>query len=1069
MRVADQDYILALHNGGRVVNYATFTFTNGQTKTLGPSDFRISGNTYTDKTTNGNSFSVGSFIGKTVNICIDNTSGEFDDYDFYMSRFILKESIQINSNTVKHVIISEFTVVTDVTPGTVIRFSGVDSSYKFDKKHNLTGSKTFKQIVSAACANCLGSATFDDTGNFDLYTTVVDTSKINANITWRQIISYVAMATGYNAYIDPTGLLKFKWYDFSVFDEDGLDGGTFDTNTTPYSDGDTADGGDFTFSEITNYDGGNFTDIEDYHIIQSYKNFQIGTYDISITGVRVINGETVVEIPSSHQYNYSYPIEVKNNPLCEGIESTIASHLAGKLNDFTFRIFSCKVACDPLIEAGDMALVIDTKGIAHKTIINEVQFTTGGFTQIACKAESIIRQQGTYTSEAAKAVVEANRHTDETLSFYDEAVQRMNRLAQNANGLYDGRVQQADGSFINYVSDHQITYWPDGSAKFVLHSFVAKETGAGYFYSTNSGDSDLGEYTGSVATNWTGGIDKNGNAVLNTLSVLGLVADWIRSGTLTVGGSGTGAEIEAFDENDDGIFYLNHEGATIYRGIIRGADGKNYFDLNNDKMKFSTDTEVYGDSFDYEDSYRPTNNNYPANTWTTEDEKRVHVGNTFYDSSMSIPYVYSISIQNINESTHPTENYVDEYYVYETGLSSIKLVFNSRCELENNADFLYIYYYDSTTRAYFKKELTGFFGAETVYIKEGKFWLHYHTDSSVNEWGWKIDSIEVGDGTSSSGFYYESALPSYDWKSGIAVKVYEWKEATLDNYIQTAANQLLAENLTTAEIFNLFTDGGKIQGLFMQNGQVYFNAEYIGTGAIRIGGSAYQSKPELIIKDTSDNEIGRWDKDGINAEKGQFGGLKIYESGKLYIGSSYSSGDRTRLRNGVLEFWNPSSVDQNAEYTVDGFELTPSLQPTNYDYLKASFSDGCTIKRRVSGTVREVSWTSPSDKRLKEDITNIDTELSKAIIDSVEPMRFKFKKEQGIHYGMLAQDVREILNELGEKDSKLEYSQGNMNDLDDQRALNYEEFIPHIINYIKMQQAEIDELKGKIKILKGEK
>lgn len=576
MRTADSDYILALHNGAPVVNYATFILYDGTRVPLKPQDFRLSGNTFTDRTTDGNSFSVGSFIGKTVNICIDNTTGKFDNYDFYMSRFILNEAVPVGNNVVKQVSIGNFTVVTDYTPGSIINFSGVDDSYLFDKPHNLTGVKTLKEIIQTACSECLGSQTFDGTGNFDLYSTQINTNKLDAKLTWRQIVSYIAIMTGYNAYIDADEILRFKWYDYSVFGNSDLDGGTFDTHTTPYSDGDVIDGGNFTnYSSGDAYDGGTFNDVQDYHIIQSYKSFQLGTYDISITGVRVVNGDTVVEKLSVHTYNYSYVIEVKDNPLCEGIENTIAKHLGTKLNDFTFRIFSCDVLCNPLIEAGDMALVIDTKGTKHKTLINDVSFQTNGYTKIACKAENIIRQQAEYSSPVAKAIVEANRNTARQLSAYDESVQRMNRLAQNANGLYTGRVEKADGSVVYYESDHEITYWPDGSAKFVNHSHVWKNTNMGHFYSTDSGTSDLGEYPGSTATTWIGGVDRDGNAVMNTVAAIGLLADWIIAGEMTIGGSKTNpqnAVITVKDEHDDTICTINKNGITMHQGLIQSPD-----------------------------------------------------------------------------------------------------------------------------------------------------------------------------------------------------------------------------------------------------------------------------------------------------------------------------------------------------------------------------------------------------------------------------------------------------------------------------------------------------------------
>lgn len=640
MRVADSDYILALHRGARIVNYARFTLTDGTIVNLTPADFRLTGNSFTDKTTDGNSFSVGSFIGKIANICIDNSDGRFDDYDFYMSQFTLDESIAIDENTVKSVRIGSFTVVTDYTPGDLISFSGIDLSYLFDQPHNLTGTKTFKQIVQQACSECLGSPNFDNTGNFDLYNTSIDTSKLDPKMTWKKLIGYICQITGYNAYIDNLEKLSFKWYDFSVFDS-GLDGGTFDTNTTPYSDGDTADGGDFTFSETTNYDGGTFTDTQDYHIVQAYKNFQMGTYDISITGVRVINGDTVVEKLSTHTYEYEYIIEVKDNPLAEGIENTIANHLGNKINDTTFRVFSCSVLCNPLIEAGDMALVIDRKGIAHQTLVNEVVFQTGGFTQVACKAESIIRQKSSYVSEAAKAVAEANRNTARQLSIYDESVQRMNRLAQNSGGLYTARVIQQDGSVIYYESDHVITYDVSGNAVFTPHSFVCKDAGTGYFYSTDAGVDD-------EHTTWTGGMDRAGNAVLNTLALYKLTADWIVAGILT------DKDNYNYWDLDNNIFRLSVTttvgGKTVDTIAQEKANAAEQAAENTAAAALAAQVAIYdGEIADLQNqidgnvttwyySGVPTLNNLPANQWTTTTDKDNHIGDIYYDSATGYAY-----------------------------------------------------------------------------------------------------------------------------------------------------------------------------------------------------------------------------------------------------------------------------------------------------------------------------------------------------------------------------------------------------------------------------------------------
>ena len=92
-------------------------------------------------------------------------------------------------------------------------------------------------------------------------------------------------------------------------------------------------------------------------------------------------------------------------------------------------------------------------------------------------------------------------------------------------------------------------------------------------------------------------------------------------------------------------------------------------------------------------------------------------------------------------------------------------------------------------------------------------------------------------------------------------------------------------------------------------------------------------------------------------------------------------------------------------------------------------------------------------------------------IDITEPVSFQYKNKDGKHYGMIAQDARKALDSLGETDAQLERSMNIPEDkakIDDQRTIDYVEYIPHLINYVKdlreiveRQQKEIDELKAK--------
>mgnify|MGYP003308593195 CR=1 FL=1 len=76
--------------------------------------------------------------------------------------------------------------------------------------------------------------------------------------------------------------------------------------------------------------------------------------------------------------------------------------------------------------------------------------------------------------------------------------------------------------------------------------------------------------------------------------------------------------------------------------------------------------------------------------------------------------------------------------------------------------------------------------------------------------------------------------------------------------------------------------------------------------------------------------------------------------------------------------------------------------------------------------------------------------------------KFKYKNRDGFHYGVIAQEAREVLDNLGETNAQLEYGIGDMF-IDNQRNVNYEEYIPPLINYVKGLREDIEELKSIIK------
>jgi hypothetical protein len=100
----------------------------------------------------------------------------------------------------------------------------------------------------------------------------------------------------------------------------------------------------------------------------------------------------------------------------------------------------------------------------------------------------------------------------------------------------------------------------------------------------------------------------------------------------------------------------------------------------------------------------------------------------------------------------------------------------------------------------------------------------------------------------------------------------------------------------------------------------------------------------------------------------------------------------------------------------------------------------------VTGTI-----FNSSDERLKKNIKYITNSEFNIDILSLNPVYFNYKNDnkEKTHYGFLAQDVEKIFPEFVEN-----------NNISGYKSVNYQEFIPLILNKMKTMQNEIDELKN---------
>lgn len=515
-----------------LANYADITLSDGTVLHLEPKDFMIGGCQIDDKTTDGK-FGVGFCVGKTLKIRLENDDERFSSYDFYMSIIIVYVGMLLDDGTVEKIRKGKYYATIPQTQGDIIEISAVDDMYKLDRPYAATTvyPATLQSIISDICLDCGIPIGFTQ---FDNYNYTVNEKP--ENVTYRQVLSYACQVAGYNARIDNDGYMQLVWYDTSLLNWRNYNGGSFKT----YPHDTILDGGDFTnYGQGERISGGEFTDPRPEHIFR-IKSLNVHTDDVVITGVKVIGKDDVTALFGEE----GYAIVVKGNPFVDGKESEVAAYLGGHMVGIAFRPFSAQILSNPLYEPFEVVMVSDRKGNVYNSIVNSVSYKIGAFTKVDCQAEDPVRNGSHFISPAVQAAVaEARKNAEKQISTYDKAVQQMNQLAMNAMGFHTTVEDQPDGSRIVYLHDKPAL--EDSKT-------IYKQTIDGFFISTDGGQS------------YTAGFDSHGNVVVNILYAIGIVADWIRSGTLTLGGdNNVNGSMKLLDSTGNVLGVFDNNGITL--------------------------------------------------------------------------------------------------------------------------------------------------------------------------------------------------------------------------------------------------------------------------------------------------------------------------------------------------------------------------------------------------------------------------------------------------------------------------------------------------------------------------
>lgn len=536
-----------LDNDINVNCFADIVTASGEKIPISDSELWANGFEVNDSTSSNGTFTIGALVAGKLKIKLNNIYEDYSKYDFDKASVTAYVSKSFSDGATEKLKIGEYRVSETSYDGSLITLTCLDNINNFNREYNsnLSYPTAAYEVVRDACIKCDVPFTMARFDNSDYVINEIPSDK--QKLTYGQVIAYILQLSGLWGKCGHDGELLIGWYDMSQFGSQNYNGGTFSTKTTPYSDGDSVDGGNFTdYSSGNSADGGTFTEARNYHNVYTQKDLNVATDDVVITGVKVIvtSKEDKAKDINALAGKEGYVVSISDNPFIPADKAqTVANYIFKKIGGMRFRPLDATLLSNPLIESGDVALVTDRKQNTYSCFISNRTFTVGSGTKISCDAENASRNSADKFSSETKAVVQARKVAQAQLSVYDKQMQLLTQLMSQSLGLFKTEQVQEDGSII---------YIMHNKADLNSSNIQWKMTANGLAVSNDYGKT------------WKAGVDKDGNAVFNIMSAVGINFDWAHGGTLTLGGeNNVNGKQYVKDANGKTLVTLDNKGLTL--------------------------------------------------------------------------------------------------------------------------------------------------------------------------------------------------------------------------------------------------------------------------------------------------------------------------------------------------------------------------------------------------------------------------------------------------------------------------------------------------------------------------
>lgn len=485
----------------------------------------------------------------------------------------------------------------------------------------------------------------------------------------------------------------------------------------------------------------------------------------------IVTGIKYVEDETEYMSGQDGYVITIDNQLLSGNAQAGVEAIGNQLIGLRMRPFSCDGIANGYATFGDPVEFIDTKNRVFRSFVTDIEFVFGGSTSWSCSAKSAEEDVSEFIGGQQAAVEQSKKDIEKKLSAYDVKLKQMNELAANTLGFFYTEKVQEDGSVITYRHDKPT----------LADSKVIYKTGVdGFFLSVDGGQT------------WKAGFDSNGDAVLNILYAIGIQSEWINTRGFTAKDNNGNVTLRI--DADTGAVTLEVENFTlksrtieqIAKDVVDGAVQNNV-----------TIPNYYG-------TYVPTLQNYPASEWKSEEYKK-HDGSIFMNFSTSRVYMFS--------GTDGTWQELDAEKIV-----NFERVFNA---LTDNGK------------------------QEGIYMQNGHLYINasYIKSGQISADLISLKNINVTNSSGVSTFAIDNygnvtlrpntfALTNGDTIYSIAENKASTALSNANRYTDNALSDLDIGKMSKQEIIDVLSDNSNNKGLYLSNGNVYMNADYINTGEL---------------------------------------------------------------------------------------------------------------------------------------------------------------------------------------------------------------------------------------------